>query len=272
MEHNPTGLNDISQLFDNTWKTSTGGRSDYLYSKIGDTLISVLVKESSNRTSVQEASSTSIININCDPNGNCNNCIKNNGNDSAVKICKKLCNCSLNNSTLNNNLDAQLLTIQISKTADPTSIANQVFLEMQKDYDNMAPKPRDGDFQKVVNFITTVQDNLDQETVEIISSNQLLDINGPFNSVEDINLSLDAKISMKILQAIDATLSDDNNMQTVVQQQMEEVRKNIDKDFNDTFKQVWDTCKNYVIGMIITIIILVFILTGLLFYRASKSK
>ena len=143
---------------------------------------------------------------------------------------------------------------------------------MQKDYDNMAPKPRDGDFQKVVNFITTVQDNLDQETVEIISSNQLLDINGPFNSVEDINLSLDAKISMKILQAIDATLSDDNNMQTVVQQQMEEVRKNIDKDFNDTFKQVWDTCKNYVIGMIITIIILVFILTGLLFYRASKSK
>ena len=273
-DYNPSGLNDISQMFDNTWKTSSGGRTDYLYSKIGDTIMSVLVKDSVNVSSLQEVSSTSILNLDCDPDGNCQKCIDNNGKgnpDTKDTICKKLCNCSIDNSTLNNSLDAQLLSVQIGRI-DSTAIANQVFSEMQNDYDNMAPKPRPGDFQKVVKFIQKIQANLSEQTTEIVSSNQLLDIKGAFNSIDGIKLNLDAKISMKTLQAIEDSLgSDSNNMQQVVQQQMEQVRQDIDSDFKSTFKQVWNVSKNYVIGMGITIIILVCILVGLLFYKASKN-
>ena len=232
--------------------------------------------------STQETTSQSLININCDPGDNCDKCLLlklspedltktdkasiEKRNQIRDTLCAQACTCTAKDITLNNHLSASLLTQINMADIDVKTMAQEITNAMEKQFGDVGGS---GQFtSSVEKLLTYIQANFKQEVNQIIVNLQLLSVDGVGFNIKNIDMNLYVDITMQAIQSLSGSIDNENSIQNIVTQEMTWIRKQVDDEVTSGFKKAWGEVKDYVIGMVITIVLIVIAIVGMLMYKA----
>jgi CHASE3 domain sensor protein len=185
-----------------------------------------------------------------------------------AKECSVWCNCNLSDSKLKSSLK---ILMDVDESADPEKIANDVINSFQKQFKTVVSLNNQKQIQGAINNIisnirTTLKEQETQQATQRVGAIQSVKMNTSGGDTKNLDLNSSISALFKIVQSSDATA----NLNTFVQAQMEQIKKEVDKTVKQDFSTLWDTVKWYVIGFAIFIGLLLILLIFLLIKKAAS--
>ena len=188
-------------------------------------------------------------------------------------VCEGLCHITIKDIEQNNTLIYDIKSEMTISPLDINQIINDVIQKTQERYGYTDKSDTFVDnITKIINIITT-NANLTSNIKQNISSQQVIEINGA-TSVKGVTQNL---IVNAVMNAIVNSCSDEDDktcsidlIEQIVQQQMDFIKSEVDKNIIGNFEYVWQQSKLYFIGIGIFLLILLIIIVSLLFYKASR--
>jgi len=186
-------------------------------------------------------------------------------------VCAGLCHITIQDIQQNNILIYDVTSEMKLTPSDYNEIVSDVIQKTLQRYGYT--DKTDTSNKNIVNIITMIQTNLSANIKQNISGQQIISITGG-GQVQGVTQNL---IVNAIMSAIVNSCSDKDNtscsidlIEEMVEQQMEFIKNEVDKNIIGDFEYVWQQSKLYFIGCGIFLLILLIIIVGLLFYKASK--
>ena len=268
-------------MTDNNDDPSFGGyldRKNFILNEIGKSFTSQVAEKTINRS----VTTISMLNIICgteSENGTplCPQCIKLyfpdpeyeirvNGRASIDKIsktaCSGLCFCSAKNINFDQNITINSSAKIASTDIDVEKIAKNVTDAVTERYGETSTRNKFN--QNVVNIVTQIKTQAVTNINQIIASLQNVTIIG---TGEVSNLNLGITIDATILAIASSNVAMDI-LNDTVNQQMDYIREQVDKNVTTGFTQAFKEAKRYLIITGVVLIGLMLLISGLLVYRA----
>ena len=205
----------------------------------------------------------SYMGINCDTTGNADGCFyclqryesddfindpKNKDVIDKIKktSCRGSCVCSAKSVNNNSSITLDSLANIKSDDIDPQKIADQVYDDMAKKY---GPSSQDMDKDNLVKLIVRIKNNITQQTKQTLHSIQMVSLEGPGSHVEDLQQSA---VINAVMNGISEVCSEDEScsvsaIDSLVQEQMDYIKKAVDDKFKFSISKVFKNMKNYLI-------------------------
>lgn len=184
-------------------------------------------------------------------------------------VCGGLCHITIEDVEQNNIL---IYDVSSEMTISPTDINEIVNDVIQKTRERYGYTDKTDTYtQNIISIITNIKLNLTDNINQNISSQQIINITGG-TQVKGVTQNL---IVNAVMNAIVNSCSDGQNcsinlIEEMVQQQMDFIKSEVDKNVIGDFQYVWQESKLYFIGTGIFLLILLILIVGLLFYKASR--
>ncbi len=192
--------------------------------------------------------------------------------------CRGQCTCSIKD--VNNTSDITLNSITKEQVGevDAQKVADTVLAEMKKQYGDSGTMDPNNLYQLVVN----IQTSMIQKIKQTLHSAQMVTLEGPGVDVSGINQNVIIDATM---QAVAATCSEDNqeagggggagctitDLNKLVQDQVDEVQRQVDKSFGTNLSKVWQSSKGYVITTGLFLLFLLICILVLMVRNAWKK-
>lgn len=177
--------------------------------------------------------------------------------------CSGNCVCDVSNINMNNivtvNFDSKIGTDKL----DIKNIVSDVRSEYKKRYGgaNLSNKFE----ENITNIVINIQSKTEQNINQIVSSTQSVVIKGPGTKVRNIHMDI---MINAVMRAIADTSGALDLLNDTVQEQMNYIRKQVNKNIISEFKYVWDSNKWYLIGTGVFVVFLMLLIAFMLIYRA----
>ena len=188
-------------------------------------------------------------------------------------VCAGLCHIRIEDVEQNNILIYDV-TSQINVSLpvpDINEIVNSVIQKTNARYGYLDKTNTSKD--NIVSIITMIQQKLSENIKQNISTQQSINVTGGA-TVKGVTQNL---IVNAVMSAIVNSCSEKDNtncsinlIEEMVQQQIDFIKSEVDKDVIGDFQYVWQQSKLYFIGTGIFLLILFILIVCLLFYKASK--
>ena len=198
----------------------------------------------------------------------CYECIKRfSGSVEEIKKtkCKSVCTCNQNNINLNSNINLQTLSDhQLSKT-DIAKMATEIQQAMIEKYGSDTKLNN----QNLTNLLTQISKNVYQYISQDLISIQTVSTKGAGVNLSNISQDI---VMNAVMKAIEATCSAPTSssasssecsmmdINTLIQEQTQEIQKDVDKSFGVSFKRIWTNLKFYIITIGVFLLVLVIII------------
>jgi len=190
----------------------------------------------------------------------------------AKGVCSGNCYVKLSDINMNNVLVLSSLSAVDTDKIDVNIIAEEVKKSLIKEFGKSADtKNIEND---IINIVTLINKNAKFNIDQSFSSLQSIKVEGTGVELKFVSMSLVVDITMR---AIDTACNSEgtcamNIINKIVQEQMDYIRKEVQKNIKQDFTAVWTDNKKYIIAAGITLLALMLAIFVLLIYRAVYGR
>jgi len=185
-------------------------------------------------------------------------------------LCRGSCVCSVKSVNNSSMITLDSLADIKSDDIDASKIADQVYDAMAEKY---GPSSKNMDKKDLTKLISKISTSFTQHIKQSLHSIQMVSLEGPGTQVEGIRQSI---VIDAVMKGISEVCSEDESSSTcsmssidsLVQQQMDYIRKSVDDKFKFSIRKVFENMKSYLIMTVLFLLFLVVVIIVLLIRKA----